>query len=296
MLANKNQKLQNENNKLRKKQEDYQNETGENMQSLIKEKKELQLKYKNLKIQLKEKNNKLKEAYRSHTIYTKEIENLTNENNELQKKNEKMKNQYKDYIKQVNNEVKKLNRIIINKEEEKKLMQEKLNKITVQLSEIEKNNEKTDILKTNQYQNLLAKEGNDEEILNLEFNNFKENLNKITSTIKTKGNNPEEAANLSILKNLFDKITKIVPKIQNQMEKKCSLICFNLCSYESSMGEIFYNKEVNSIKTVQLKCGHHFHHECLRSNLMICSNYNEEEIIPNTEVKCPICYKNTIVL
>ncbi|KAG4083951.1 hypothetical protein H8356DRAFT_1746478 [Neocallimastix lanati (nom. inval.)] len=268
---------------------DYQKEDGENIEILTKEKKELQMNYRNLKKQIKEKNNKLKEAKSSQTIYIKEIENLTNENHELQKKNEKMENQHKDYMKQVNNKVKELNRIIENKEEEKKLMQEKLNKVTVQLSEIKKNNEKTDILKTNQYQNLLAKEGNDEEILKLEFNNFKENLNKITSTIKIKGKNPEEAADLSILNYLFNKITKIVPKIQNQIEKKCSLICSDLCNHESSMGD--------SIKKVQLNCGHYFHYECLKSYLAFLSSYIEkEEITTNSEIKCPICYKNTIVL
>ncbi|KAG4094125.1 hypothetical protein H8356DRAFT_1694797 [Neocallimastix lanati (nom. inval.)] len=168
-----------------------------------------------------------------------------------------------------------------------------------QLKETEKNDEKTNTPKTKWYQNLLTNimtnEGNNEEILKLEFNHFKEDLNKIMSTIKTKEKNPEEAMDLIIIKNLFDKITEIVPKIQNQIEKKCSLIYSNLCSYESSEGEIINNEE-DSIKKVQLNCGHYFHYECLRSDIAIYSNCIEEEIIPNTEVKCPICFKYVIVL
>ncbi|KAL6621495.1 hypothetical protein U3516DRAFT_745809 [Neocallimastix sp. 'constans'] len=52
--------------------------------------------------------------------------------------------------------------------------------------------------------------------------------NYIGRTKKWKTDNPEETIKLSILKYLFDKITKIVPKIQNSTERKCILICSDL--------------------------------------------------------------------
>ncbi|ORY36237.1 hypothetical protein LY90DRAFT_511582 [Neocallimastix californiae] len=157
------------------------------------------------------------------------------------------------------------------------------------------NNEKRNTKNIELHKHILnEKEEDYDEMLKLKLNNSKEIIYEIDKIIKTKEKNQEQTTHLIFLKSLSEKITNLVPKIQIQIERKCALISSDICGYESSKGEIFYNNN-DSNKIIHLSCGHYIHDECLQSSLRV-SNSNIEKLTPKTIIKCPSCGEDVVTL
>ncbi|KAG4083948.1 hypothetical protein H8356DRAFT_967091 [Neocallimastix lanati (nom. inval.)] len=154
----------------------------------------------------------------------------------------------------------------------------------------------TDSLKLELQEKLLKEEEEEEdteEIIRIKFNYVKKNINEISKILNSKKEkNSKGTPSLNILIPFINKISKIVPKVQNQLEKKCCLIFSNLCNYEASNGEVFNGNNIESPKIVQLSCGHYCHEECLNS--MVAIQYpSVEKVSPDLVFRCPTCFCDT---
>ncbi|KAL6623750.1 hypothetical protein U3516DRAFT_744118 [Neocallimastix sp. 'constans'] len=153
------------------------------------------------------------------------------------------------------------------KNDEIKKMNNKIELLIKKLKTKTNNNEKRNTKNIELHKHILnEKEEDYDEMLKLKLNNSKEIIYEIDKIIKTKEKNQE----------------------------KCALISSDICGYESSKGEIFYNNN-DSNKIIHLSCGHYIHDECLQSSLRV-SNSNIEKLTPKTIIKCPSCGEDVVTL
>ncbi|ORY38717.1 hypothetical protein LY90DRAFT_510831 [Neocallimastix californiae] len=209
------------------------------------------------------------------------IQNYINEINYLMKKESKSDEIHQSKLEEKNKEIEKLKR-------ELKTMTTKFNEAasTTINKDKEINIEKeTDFINSEVHEKSLneEEEKDSDEIIKKEFNTIKKSINKISKIIDSKKEkNPED---FDFLKPLIEKFSNLAPVIQNQLEKKCSLISSNLCQFDS-------NDDNDSLKMIKLSCGHYYHRDCLKLYITI-RYFNIEEITPNLEIECPSCNENS---
>jgi hypothetical protein len=212
------------------------------------------------------------------------IQNYINEINYLMKKESKSDEIHQSKLEEKNKEIEKLKR-------ELKTMTTKFNEAasTTINKDKEINIEKeTDFINSEVHEKSLneEEEKDSDEIIKKEFNTIKKSINKISKIIDSKKEkNPED---FDFLKPLIEKFSNLAPVIQNQLEKKCSLISSNLCQFDS-------NDDNDSLKMIKLSCGHYYHRDCLKLYITI-RYFNIEEITPNLEIECPSCNENSKVI
>jgi len=212
------------------------------------------------------------------------IQNYINEINYLMKKESKSDEIHQSKLEEKNKEIEKLKR-------ELKTMTTKFNEAasTTINKDKEINIEKeTDFINSEVHEKSLneEEEKDSDEIIKKEFNTIKKSINKISKIIDSKKEkNPED---FDFLKPLIEKFSNLAPVIQNQLEKKCSLISSNLCQFDS-------NDDNDSLKMIKLSCGHYYHSDCLKLYITI-RYFNIEEITPNLEIECPSCNENSKVI
>jgi len=208
------------------------------------------------------------------------IQNYINEINYLMKKESKSDEIHQSKLEEKNKEIEKLKR-------ELKTMTTKFNEAasTTINKDKEINIEKeTDFINSEVHEKSLneEEEKDSDEIIKKEFNTIKKSINKISKIIDSKKEkNPED---FDFLKPLIEKFSNLAPVIQNQLEKKCSLISSNLCQFDS-------NDDNDSLKMIKLSCGHYYHRDCLKLYITI-RYFNIEEITHNLEIECPSCNEN----
>ncbi|KAG4092694.1 hypothetical protein H8356DRAFT_1701943 [Neocallimastix lanati (nom. inval.)] len=212
------------------------------------------------------------------------IQNYIYEINYLMKKENKSDEIHQSKLEEKNKEIEKLKR-------ELKTMTTKFNEAasTTINKDKEINIEKeTDFINSEVHEKSLneEEEKDNNEIIKKEFNTIKKSINIISKIIDSKKEkNPED---FDFLKPLIEKFSNLAPVIQNQLEKKCSLISSNLCQFDS-------NDDNDSLKMIKLSCGHYYHRDCLKLYITI-RYFNIEEITPNLEIECPSCNENSKVI